>query len=133
MNQILVDTSVWVDFFRDGSSPYARVVDGLLEQAMVCTTPLIKAELVPSARNKKEFNNLLDYFGALPLLEDPPTLWNEIMEAQFLLKRKGLHGIAIPDLMIAISARTHDREILSRDRHFDLMQKPLGLKLFDKP
>ena len=133
MNQILVDTSVWIDFFRDGSSLHGAVVDGLLEQEMVCTTPLIKAEILPSARNKKEFNTLLDYFGALPLLEDPPTLWDDIMHAQFKLKRKGLHGIGIPDLMIAVTAKAHDREIFSRDRHFRLMQKPLGLKLFDKP
>jgi predicted nucleic acid-binding protein len=132
MNQILVDTSVWIDFFRDGSSQYGAVVDSLLEQGMVCTTPLIKAEIVPSARNKKEFNTLLDYFRARPLLEDPATLWDDIMHVQFLLKRKGLHGIGIPDLMIAISAKAHDREIFSRDRHFELMQKPLGLKLFTK-
>lgn len=132
MKPILVDTSVWIDFFRDGSSPYGKMVDGLLEQAMVCTTPLIKAEIVPSARNKKEFKNLMDYFGALPLLEDPPTLWDDIIHAQFTLKRKGFYGIGIPDLMIAISAKAHDREIFSRDRHFELMQKPLGLKLFDK-
>ena len=130
MNQILVDTSVWIDFFRDGSSPYGKVVDALLEQEMVCTTPLIKAEIVPSARSKKEFNYLLDYFGALPLLEDPPSLWEDIMHAQFTLKRKGLHGVGIPDLMIAISAKTHDREIFSKDRHFALMEKPLKLKLF---
>jgi predicted nucleic acid-binding protein len=130
MNQVLVDTSVWIDFFRDGSSPYGRVVDALLDQEMVCTTPLIKAEIVPSARNKKEFNNLRDYFGALPLLEDPPNLWDDIIHAQFTLKRKGLHGVGIPDLMIAISAKAHDREIFSRDRHFELMQKPLRLKLF---
>ncbi len=130
MNQILVDTSVWIDFFRDGSSHYGAVVDGLLEQGMVCTTPLIKAEIVPSARNKKEFNNLMDYFGALPLLEELPTLWDDIMHAQLTLKRKGLHCIGIPDLMVAVSAKAHDREIFSRDRHFKLMQKPLGLKLF---
>ena len=130
MSHVLVDSSVWVDFFRDSSSPHGTVLDHLLEQGMVCTASLIKAEIIPSALNKKDFNRLRDLFQALPLLEEPKTFWNEIILAQFALKQKGIHGIGIPDLMIAVLARTHEKEVFTKDRHFDLMKKPLGLKLF---
>ncbi len=97
---------------------------------MVCTASLIKAEIIPSALNKKDFNRLSELFQALPVLKEPENYWNEIIFAQFTLKQKGIHGIGIPDLMIAILARTHEKEIFTKDRHFDLMKKPLGLKFF---
>lgn len=51
MNDIWVDTSVWIDFFRTPDSPYSLFLDRLLEEERVCTTCLVKAEVVTGAKS----------------------------------------------------------------------------------
>lgn len=131
MSLVLVDTSAWVEFFRDAASPYAETVDLLLEENAVCTCNLVIAEIVPAARSQSQYDELLDYFGALPLLQEPADLWRQVMEAAFLLRRKGCNGIGIPDLIIAVTARSHHLPVLSKDRHFKVMRDHLGLDLFE--
>ena len=130
MSLVLVDTSAWIDFFQDESSPYGAVVDALLREDLVCTTGLVKAEIIPGARNRKKFSQLKDYFDALPLLADPVGMWDEVITAQRRLKTRGVNGVGIPDLIIAVTAIANDAEVFSKDHHFDLMEKILDLEMF---
>lgn len=130
MSLVLVDSSAWIEFFRKMDSPYAEAIDVLLEENRVCTCDLVMAEIVPAARSRKQFDELLDYFQALPRLDEPADLWPQIMEAAFSLRRNGINGVGIPDLMIAIIARSHKLPVLSKDRHFATMHTHLGLDLY---
>ncbi|SDL78750.1 hypothetical protein SAMN05660860_01280 [Geoalkalibacter ferrihydriticus] len=58
-------------------------------------------------------------------------MWRRIMDAAFLLRKKGVNGVGIPDLIIALIAHHHDLPVLSKDRHFHAMHAHLGLKLYD--
>ena len=131
MSLVLVDTSAWIDFFRDNSSPYGAVVDALLQEDLVCTTGLVKAEILPVARTKKEFNLLKEYFNVLPFLQDPESMWEDVIYAQRKLKQKGINGVGIPDLIVAVTAMKHEVKVFSRDRYFDSMKKIIGLKIFE--
>jgi len=131
MSLVLVDTSAWIDFFRDDSSPYGAVVDALLQENLVCTTGLVKAEILPGARTKKEFNLLKEYFNVLPLLQDPDSMWDDVICVQRKLKQKGINGVGIPDLIVAVTAMKHEVKVFSRDHHFDSMKKNIGLKIFE--
>lgn len=126
---VLVDSSVWVDFFHGRQTPEAETLDELLQEELVCTCRLIMAEIIPGANTEKEFHLLKDYFNALPLLEDPPEFWEQVLDWRFNLKREGVDGIAIADLMIAVLAREHECPLLTRDRHFRLMRPIMGLEL----
>jgi len=128
---VLVDTSAWIDFFRDNSSPYGAVVDALLQEDLVCTTGLVKAEILPVARTKKEFNLLKEYFKVLPFLQDPESMWDDVIYAQRKLKQKGINGVGIPDLIVAVTAMKHEVKVFSKDRHFGSMKKIIGLKIFE--
>ena len=129
MSDILVDTSVWLDFFKVKDSPYGETLDRLLEEERVCTTDLIKAEIIPGARTPKQFRELKDYFNALPLANEPASLWEDIMEVQFRLKRRGINGISIPDLIIAVVAAANGKVILTKDSDFGRIQRVLPLEL----
>ena len=123
MSLVLVDTSAWIDFFRDNSSPYGAVVDALLQEDIVCTTGLVKAEILPGVRK--------EYFNVLPFLQDPESIWDDVIYAQRKLKQKGINGVGIPDLIVAVTAMKHEVKVFSRDRHFDSMKKIIGLKIFE--
>jgi predicted nucleic acid-binding protein len=101
--------------------------DALLREDLVCTTGLVKAEII---RNRKEFSQLKDYFDVLPLLADPVGMWDEVITAQRRLKTRGVNGVGIPDLIIAVTAIANDAEVFSKDHHFDLMEKILDLEMF---
>lgn len=43
MSHVLVDTPIWIDFFRDADLPTSETLDRLLQLRLVCTTDLLKA------------------------------------------------------------------------------------------
>jgi len=131
VSDILVDTSVWLEFFRVKDSPYGETLDRLLEEERVCTTNLIKAEIIPGARTPRQFRELKHYFNALPLANEPASLWEDIMEVQFRLKRRGINGISIPDLIIAVVAAANGKVILTKDSDFGRIQRVLPLELME--
>ena len=133
MSDILVDTSVWLEFFRVRDSLYGEALDHLLEEERVCTTNLIKAEIIPGARTPKQFRELKGYFNALPLAAEPASLWEEIIEVQFQLKRKGINGISIPDLIIAVVAKANLKVVFTKDRDFQRIQRALAVELMELP
>ena len=131
MTRVLIDTSAWIDFFRDPVSSYGLIVDRLLKDDLACTCNLVIAELVPATRTRKAFLELSNFLGALPMLSDPPDMWNKVKEAGFILRRKGVSGVGIPDLIIAVVSQFYDAPVFSKDRHFTAMREYLGLVLFE--
>ena len=131
MSRILVDTSIWIDFFRDADLPTSETLDRLLELRLVCTTDVIRAEIIPGARTDREFRRLLEYFGALPSISAGPDFWNEVIQNRYLLNRKGVSGIGIPDVMVATVALEHQKLLYSKDHHFRLIARHLPLRVFE--
>ena len=123
---ILVDTSVWIDYFHDG--PTADVVEILLANDEACVNDVILAELLPSmnARNESEVRELL---LALPKLQMNID-WNALVAMQTENIRHGLNKVGIPDLMIAQNAIQCNAKLFSIDRHFALMSGIQGLSVF---
>ena len=116
--QVLVDTSVWIDYFRSGlaSSPLDIVID----ENLIVTNDIVLAELIPFLRVKRQTRviRLLNEITKLPMQTD----WEEIIRFQTRCLRFGLNGIGIPDLMIAQNARQNRCIIYSLDRHFRFME-----------
>jgi len=122
---VLVDTSVWIDYFRSGVDS-ARL-DFLIDENLVVINDLILAELVPflKVRNQSEIIHLLYSLKNLGL----EINWNQIIEFQCKCLKKGLNGIGIPDLIIAQNAKQNRCEIYSLDSHFNRMKGILALQV----
>ncbi len=131
MNDVLVDTSAWIEFFRDQKSKCGEVVDVLLGEGRVCTTPLIVVEVVSGARNRNEFERLRRDFAALPCVNQPDMMWEMMLEKRWLLKSKGFGHASIPDLVIVLVALAHEKIILSTDQDFLRMKLILDLNLLE--
>lgn len=126
-----MDTSAWIEFFRAPHSPWGRAVDVLLGEGRVCTTPLVMVEVVSGARDQTAFERLRADFQALPRVEPPPALWDEMLDIRWRLKRRGVTGISIPDLIIAMTAQASQKVLLARDRGFSRMQSVMDLRLLE--
>ena len=53
---ILVDSSVWIDFFRGTATPQVETLDSLLGSTRLAVGDLIMAEVLQGVRDEREFN-----------------------------------------------------------------------------
>ena len=111
---VLVDSSVWIDYFRAGH--HATDLEGLLDDNRIVTNDLILAELIPALQLRRQTRliNLLRELERNPLQPD----WDEIVRLQTTCLRLGINGVGIPDLLIAQHAMQNDLQLMARDRHF---------------
>lgn len=124
---ILVDTSVWVSFFRTTRVPEVGTLDALLSLASVATCAPIRAEVVSGAPTAREFERLQTLFEALPLLQPPQDVWLRIEEARYALARRG-HQASLIDLLIAVTAQANQALLWTLDRDFRLFSPVIPLK-----
>ena len=55
---ILVDSSVWIDFFRGVQTAEAEKLDGLLGTTRIVVGDLIVAEVLQGVRNERDFQRV---------------------------------------------------------------------------
>ena len=124
--EVLVDTSVWIDYFREGRK--SAELDSLIDENVIVTNDLILAELVPYIKLKRQVKviNLLSEVKRIPLQLD----WNDIIESQLKYLKSGSNGIGIPDLIIAQNAKEYHCEVFSLDKHFHVLSQIIKVKLF---
>lgn len=120
----LVDTSIWIDYFKGNPTE----LDHLIDNNLLATNDVILTELVPSLRLRGEYDlvNLLYEVKRFPLNID----WENINLMQLTCMQSGANGIGLPDLIIAQNALRNQSKVYSRDRHFRLMGRILGLPIY---
>jgi predicted nucleic acid-binding protein len=119
---MLIDTSVWVEFFRRrGYPPAKRRVAELLERDEAGFTCPTLFELVSGAR-KAELPIILQTLALAVRFEFRPDFW---IPAARLESRLRQAGITVPrdDIFVAAAAIGHSQVLLCRDRHFDLIRR----------
>ena len=123
----LVDSSVWIDYFRSGEN--SSKLDWLIDENLPVINDLILAELIPflKIKNQRKIIRLLGSVSKLRLNID----WDQIIDYQHKLLKKGINGIGIPDLIIAQNAIQNHCEIYSLKNHFKLMKPVIRLKLIE--
>ena len=122
---ILVDTSVWIEYFRSGN--HFEKLDFIIDNNLVVTNDLILAELIPFLKIKKQRKivKLLNIINKLEMRIE----WDEIIDYQLKCLKSGLNGLGIPDLIIAQNAKQNHCEIYSLDNHFKLLKDIIKIKL----
>ena len=117
---ILVDTSAWIDFFRD-RNPIAEIVDQALSDNNVAICGPIYTELLRGFKNSRERDKVIPLLSACKNLTQPSDLWETAGQFGFELKRKGVTSKTI-DLLIACYSIAHGIPLLTADRDFKAMQ-----------
>jgi len=120
LERVVVDTSIWIDFFNRPGSEGQREVDRLLAADRVVIAGVILAELLQGAKSKRDFERLSRALTALPYLQEGLTTWQEVGRLSLELRKRGL-TIPLTDLLIAVLAVENDCQIYTRDSHFKLI------------
>lgn len=123
--KVLVDTSVWIDYFRDGKC--SGKLDLLIDENLVVTNDAILAELLPYLKLKNQ-NKVIGLL--LEISKNELNInWEQIIDFQTRCLKNGINGIGIPDLIIAQNAIQNDCEIFTLDNHFEKIASIIDIKV----
>jgi predicted nucleic acid-binding protein len=126
---ILVDSSVWIDYFRGIPSPEPNRLDALFGEEALIVGDIILAEVLQGFRSEKDFDAALRLFATLPAAD---LAGREVaIESARNFRRLHERGVTVRktiDTLIATWCILNDVPLLYSDRDFDPFVEHLGLR-----
>ena len=127
---ILVDSSVWIDFFRNVDTAQAEWLDRHLGDETVIVGDLILAEVL---RGFKEDKGFTEAKRLLSRLEQTSLCGVDVaIEAARNYRRLRARGVTVRgtiDVIIATRCLVNDYRLLHSDRDFDPFEEHLGVRV----
>ena len=127
---ILVDSSVWIDYFNGRRTPQTDLLDDRLGTQPIVVGDLILTEVLQGFQSDRDFaqaKRLLDSLVFAEMLGRDLA----IMSARNyrILRRKGVTVRKTLDVIIGTFCIAHRLPLLHSDKDFDPIEKYLGLKV----
>jgi predicted nucleic acid-binding protein len=127
---ILVDSSVWIDYFKGVSSAPADKLDDLLSQEPLAIGDLILTEVLQGFADERAFNEAEKMLTALVVVEiGGKEIAIQAARNFRVLRRLGITVRKTIDTMIATRCIESRHRLLHNDRDFDPFVKHLGLRV----
>lgn len=126
--RILIDTSVWIEYFRDELSSVADKVDQILSEDDVYVPRIVIAELMHGAKSEKELSVIRDFLDAFQIIDQKEDSWIKAGKLAYDLKKRG-KTIHLLDCYIAVIAKEFNCKVFTLNRHFKAIQKILKISL----
>ena len=127
--KVLVDTSVWIDYFRKKEPAYGAV-SKLLQEERICCIGIVLAELLLGAKSMKEVTVIKDFIHIFEFLPEMPQLWEQSGELSFNLRRKG-KTVGNSDCFIAVMSKWYNTILLTFDTDFTAIKEEMELNLWN--
>ena len=127
---ILVDSSVWIDYFRSADTPQVALLDSLLGHSPLAVGDLIAAEVLQGVRNEREFKwvkKILDAFDHIDLAGYDLAI--KASQNYRSLRAMGITVRKTIDTVIATRCIEDGLTLLHADRDFLLFSQHFGLKV----
>ena len=126
---ILVDSSVWIDYFRGIQSSQTDRLHALLGNEPIATGDLVLTEVLQGFGSAQDFNHGKKVLTSLPIIE---LVGGDIaIQAANNFRTLRLLGITVRktiDTLIATSCIEKGLALLYRDKDFDPFVEHLGLQ-----
>ncbi|MDD2367085.1 MAG: PIN domain nuclease [Desulfuromonadaceae bacterium] len=127
---VLVDTSIWIDFFQAPESHTGLVLVSLIkDHNNVALCGIVLQEVLQGIRNQNSFVLVRERLLKFPFIEANLDTW---LLAASLYRALRAKGITIPpvDVTIAAIAIQNDIQLFSRDVHFEEVALVSDLRLY---
>ncbi|PPD03285.1 MAG: VapC toxin family PIN domain ribonuclease [Methylocystis sp.] len=126
---ILVDSSVWIDYFRGVASPETDRLDRLLEEDLVAIGDLILTEVLQGFDRDRDFNRAQKFLNTLTIIE----LGGREIAVRAAKNYRKLRALGVTprktiDTIIATCCIEKGLPLLYSDRDFDPFVERLGLR-----
>ena len=126
---ILVDSSVWIDYFRGTPTPQADLLDSLLGSEPVVTGDLVLTEVLQGLISERDFNQARRLLTSLVVV----GLAGQDIAIQAARNFRTLRALGITvrktvDAVIATRCIASGFTLLHNDKDFDPFVQHLGLR-----
>ena len=126
---IVVDSSVWIDFFNDAATPQVERLIGLIQSRELIVGDLVLTEVLQGYDSEREFNKALQLLSIMPVI----AISDEAIAIQAARNYRALRarGITVRktiDTLIATRCIVDGHALLYSDRDFDAFVEWLGLE-----
>lgn len=126
---ILVDSSVWIDFFNGAETAATQLLSDSLGLRPVAIGDLMLVEVLQGFRKDKDFRTALELFETVTVLELAGKQIAIRSAKNFRkLRAKGFTVRKMIDCVIATYCIEHKLPLLQADRDFEPFHEHLGLK-----
>lgn len=126
--RILIDTSVWIEYFRGKNLDICTKVDQFLSHASIFVPKIVIAELIQGAKSEKEIKVVKEFVDAFNIIDQTKDTWIEAGQLSFDLKKRGWN-INLTDCYIALISKENNCLIFSLDIHFKEISKMIEIKM----
>ena len=127
---ILVDSSVWIDFFNGADTPQVTLLDNKLGDTPILVGDLILTEVLQGFKSNKDFEmakQALERFQLREMVGKDIALRSA--ENYRRLRKSGITVRKTIDVVIATFCIENSVALLHSDRDFDPMEDILGLMI----
>ena len=131
-NRILVDTTIWIEFFREKGSPISARLQEYLKLGQACYAGPIEIELYQGAKTQKELQVLDQLFEAITYVEITRKHYHLAGLTSQKAARKG-KTFSVVDMVLAITAQEEQLFLFSLDTHFKEIARYCMLSLVPLP
>ncbi|MBK7792209.1 MAG: PIN domain nuclease [Betaproteobacteria bacterium] len=126
---IVVDSSVWIDYFRGRATPQVETLDALLGVEPVATGDLMLTEVLQGFASDRDFNRARKLLMSLVIVDlAGPSIAVKAAENFRALRRLGISVRKTIDTVIATHCIENRLPLLYSDRDFDPFVEHLGLQ-----
>ena len=127
---ILVDTSVWIDFFADRNLPHVDVLEQcILDNEDLALCGIILTEILQGIADDTTHRRVRRYLRPLIMLPMPETVFVQAADIYRKLRKKGITIRKSNDCIIAATALEHHCQLLHNDKDFSPVAEHFRLKI----
>jgi predicted nucleic acid-binding protein len=127
---LVVDSTVWVDYFNGVKTPQTNYLDTILDRAPILVGDLILTEVLQGFRTDADFE---DARGALNKFTQSGMVGSDLALQSArnyrFLRRNGVTVRKTIDSLIATYCIENNHELLHNDSDFDGYEQHLGLQV----
>jgi hypothetical protein len=129
-DRILIDTSVWIDYFQNQSPGFVDFLEEIVKQHEICVPRIVLAELMQGAKSAKELSVIAEFMEAFTIIDQTDQTWVKAGKLSYELRKKG-KIVNLTDCYIAVIAQENNCAVFTLDRHFKDIQPHVGIRLID--
>jgi tRNA(fMet)-specific endonuclease VapC len=120
--KVLVDTSVWIEYFKNNQEVTRIIDEGLSNGTFMIAGPIITELLqgVKSSQEKEQILSCIDVNYIDVKIDD----WILAGEIANQLRTKGITIPFVDSLLAAIASNNH-MKVYTKDKHFNILSKEL--------
>jgi predicted nucleic acid-binding protein len=130
MDTVLVDTSVWINFFKGQETPSTILLKNNLTNFIIATCPVIIQEVLQGVLSDKEFKSVNTHFNSLvKFIDDPYELAMDAAKLYREIRKKGFTIRKPNDCLIACYAIKNKVKLLHDDKDFTFIAQNSNLSI----